>query len=144
VIGVAPKILLYPPTPAQSYGHVIDNTTPHRPYQGSSANRDSSKHLKFPISGILTRFPGGVTNIVTIALGPGGIVQYIQKHNTPLRVFLPHKASGLLSNHAILFFAGCLNVESYYPLPGTVVGGSLGNATMKIRQNNRNRECQVV
>jgi len=44
----------------------------HGPYQGSSANRCSRKHLRFPNSGILTSFGGGVTNIVTLALRRGG------------------------------------------------------------------------
>lgn len=74
MIGVAPKILLYPPTPAQSYGHVIDNTTPHRPYQGSSANRDSPKYSvpEIPYLGDIDEVSDGVTDIVTLTLGRGG------------------------------------------------------------------------
>jgi len=37
------------------------------------ANKDSQKHLIFPISGILTTFEGGVTQISTFeAMGGGG------------------------------------------------------------------------
>jgi hypothetical protein len=51
----------------------------HGPYQVALANKNSQKHLIFPISGILTTSEGGVTQVSTFEViggeGPGrGIV----------------------------------------------------------------------
>jgi len=37
----------------------------HMPYQGPLPNKDSRKHLIFPILGILKMFEGGVTQVST-------------------------------------------------------------------------------
>jgi hypothetical protein len=58
---VVPK---YYPLPEQTYITVFITPRLHEPYQGSSANVNSQKHLIFSNSGILTSFEGGVTGVV--------------------------------------------------------------------------------
>jgi hypothetical protein len=68
--------LLSPPLNKERKVTIFITLRPHGPYQGSLANKDSQNHLIFPISGILTRFEGGVTQVSTFLYSGEGIVTF--------------------------------------------------------------------